>query len=58
MRFNTEEAREKFLQDKAFFESRDSYCLGETMEEAGEILKKIVEGKEQDYVGLDDVGIE
>ena len=53
MKFCTEEAKEKFLRDEAFWENNESYCLGDTLEEAGDIIKKIMEGKEQTYVGMD-----
>ena len=53
MKFRTEEAKEKFLHDEAFWENNESYCLGDTMEEAGDIIKVIMERKEQTYVGMD-----
>ena len=53
MKFATEEAKEKFLHDEAFWESNESYCLGNKLEEAGEIIKKIMERKEQSHVGMD-----
>ncbi len=45
MKFKTEEERQKFLNDEPYYENPDSYCLGNTMEEAAEILKQICEDK-------------
>ncbi len=54
MKFNTEEAREKFLHDEAFWESNESYCLGNTMKEAGKIANQIIKEKEsKENVGMD-----
>jgi len=47
MKFATEEAKEKFLRDEPFWESNESYCLGDTLEEAGRIAKQIITEKEQ-----------
>ena len=44
----TEKEREKFLKDKKFYSHRESYCFGRTLEEAGEILRCIIEDREEE----------
>ena len=46
MDFKTDEEKEKFLKDIPFYDSIDSYCLGDTLESAGKIIKVIAENKE------------
>ena len=46
MDFKTDEEKEKFLKDIPFYSSTDSYCLGETLESAGKIIRVIAENKE------------
>ena len=46
MDFKTDEEKEKFLKDIPFYDSTDSYCLGDTLESAGKIIKVIAENKE------------
>ena len=47
MKFKTEEERNKFLKDEKYFESLENYCLGNTQDEAGEIMRRIIEEKEK-----------
>lgn len=35
------EKAEKFINDVAFYESKDCFCLGNSLESAGEIIKCI-----------------
>ena len=44
MEFN-EEQRTAFLNDIPFYENNDCYCLGNSLEEAGKIVQKIVESE-------------
>lgn len=44
MKFN-EEQKTAFLKDIPFYENNDCFCLGNSLEEAGKILKQIAEGK-------------
>lgn len=45
MKFD-EVTREKFINDTPFYENEDCYCLGNTLEECGEILKIISDIKQ------------
>ncbi len=38
----TEERLKDFLEDKPFFENKECYCLGENLEDAAEIVAKII----------------
>lgn len=51
MTFRNQEDLENFLSDKKYYAGKNNYCLGETLEEAGEIFRKIVEDKAD--VGMD-----
>ena len=51
MIFINQEDLENFLSDKKYYSGRNNYCLGNTLEEAGEIFRKIVEDKKD--VGMD-----
>lgn len=42
MKFDAE-TLQMFLDDKPFFKNKDCFCLGSTLEEAGDIVSKIVE---------------
>lgn len=44
MRFVNEEALNAFLDDKPFYENNDCFCLGDTLAEAGCIVREIVKG--------------
>lgn len=41
MIFN-DETMNKFLNDVKFYENRECYCLGSTLEDAGEIIRNII----------------
>ena len=43
----TEEQKLLFLQDKPFYENDNCFCLGNSLEEAGEIVKQIVNKKKE-----------
>ena len=45
MKFIEKEDVEKFLEDEPFFKNNDCYCLGNSLEEAGEIVEIIVQGQ-------------
>ena len=45
MKFRNQNEIQDFLEDKPFYSSPDSYCLGKTMEQAGEVIRKIATGK-------------
>lgn len=47
MRFRNNEDLEKFLSDTAYYAGQDNYCLGDTLEEAGEIVGMIVKESEK-----------
>lgn len=47
MIFDTDEEKMMFLHDKPYYRNSDSYCLGNTMEEAGIIMKRIREEAER-----------
>lgn len=47
MKFNNENLQ-RFLNDKPFFENEESYCLGNTLEDAGEVVRKIMDGKKKE----------
>lgn len=51
LKLNDEELKD-FLSDKPFYKNDDCYCLGKTLEEAGEIFRKIMEGRERANVGV------
>ncbi len=42
----TPEEQEMFLKNKPFFRNKNSFCLGGTLKEAGEIFRQILFGKE------------
>lgn len=42
MKFKSEAKLQAFLEDKPFFHSTDCYCLGNTLEEAGEIVRQMM----------------
>lgn len=46
MKFKSEAELQAFLDDKPFFHSTDSYCLGNTMEEAGRVIRQMMEKSE------------
>ncbi len=50
MQFQDENEKQKFIHDEKYFGSLNSYSLGKSLEEAGEILRKITEcrGEETD----------
>jgi len=54
MKFN-DESRKLFLEDKPFYENNECFCLGNSLEEAGEIIKRIVKAKNKE--SDDDVGM-
>ena len=43
-----EEFIEKLLSDTPFYEDNEYYCLGNTLEEAGRIVRTIVERSNED----------
>lgn len=43
----TEEQKLLFLQDKPFYENDNCFCLGNSLEEAGEIVEQIVNNKKE-----------
>lgn len=47
MKVTTEQEIEMLLADKPYYSSGSSYCLGKTLTEAGEIVRRIVEDKER-----------
>lgn len=56
MKFDAE-TLQMFLEDKPFYKNNECFCLGNTMEEAGEIISQILknnmsEGRTGD-VGMD-----
>lgn len=54
MKFDSSENTEKFLNDIKFYENINCYCLGNTLEDAGEIIRKIIEEQEMtENVGMD-----
>lgn len=48
----TEKELEKYLSDKAFFKDENTFCLGHTLKEAGEIFLKVIKEREQADVGM------
>lgn len=42
MKFKNAENQEKFLRDEKYYENPEDYCLGNTLEEAGEIFRKLL----------------
>lgn len=38
---------QKFLRDEPFFVNQSAFCLGNTLDEAGDIFRKIAEEKER-----------
>ena len=58
MKFKTQKEKEDFLQDKPFYKSASSYCLGNTMEEASEIIRKIKEEAERERFGKRNVELD
>ena len=59
MKFKSEEELKMFLQDKPFYKDNESFCLGDTMAEAGAIISEIIEETERktyerkEYMGMD-----
>lgn len=55
MLFETAEEKMMFLHDEPYYKNPDSFCLGNTMDEAGKIMKKIQEDTERrdDCVEMD-----
>ncbi len=41
----------RFLNDEAYYEDSNDFCLGETLEEAGEIIRQILKEREHDSHG-------
>lgn len=55
MIFETAEEKMMFLYDKPYYRNPDSFCLGNTLDEAGEIMKTVQEEAERrnNCVGMD-----
>ncbi len=47
MLFDTPEEKMMFLHDEPYYRNPDNFCLGNTMEEAGAVMKKIQEETER-----------
>ena len=47
MLFDTSEEKMMFLQDKPYYRNPNNFCLGNTLDEAGEVMQKIIEGTER-----------
>lgn len=47
MRFSNSKTLNDFLDDKAFYKNSDCFCLGNTLAEAGVVVKKIVKAYER-----------
>ena len=45
MKFENDEDRSMFLNHQCYFKSPNNFCLGVTLEEAGEIILKIIENR-------------
>lgn len=45
LNFRDKEDLQKFLSDTPYYASLDNYCLGNTMAEAGEVVRKIADDK-------------
>lgn len=60
MNFTSKEMFEKMLRDEMFYQKKDCFCLGKTMEEAGMIIMKIVNDteKEKNSYGNRNVGVD
>ena len=59
MKFKNEAELRAFLDDKPFFHGADSYCLGNTMEEAGKIVREMLrEAKFSGKAGTDNVAMD
>lgn len=56
MKFDAE-TLQMFLKDEPFFQSKDCFCLGNSLEEAGEIISQIVNSKNCER-GTDNVGMD
>ena len=50
----TESELKKFLNEEAFFKNKSTFCLGNTLEEAGKIFLKVIEEREKTNVGMAD----
>lgn len=53
----TDEEREKFLKDEPFYKDKDSYCLGDSLQEAGEVFRKLCGAEIQRKESAADVGM-
>lgn len=42
MKFKSNEEKKNFLEDKAFYISPDSFCLGKDLKTAGNVFKELV----------------
>lgn len=59
MKFKNEAELQAFLNDKPFFHGTDSYCLGSTMEEAGEVIRQMMgEAELLRKAGTEDVAMD
>lgn len=47
MKVTSEQDIQKLIADIPFYSNKDSYCLGKTLTEAGEIIRQIVADKER-----------
>ncbi len=48
MKFRNQEDKDNFLSDKMYYAGKDNYCLGDTLEEAGMVIRKILNDKQED----------
>lgn len=56
MKFRNDDQKRKFLNDEKYYDGLDNYCLGETMEDASEIIRFIIKDKEAQDTSSDSVG--
>lgn len=55
MKFRNQEDLDNFLSDKMYYAGKDNYCLGDNLEEAGAVIREIVNDAQEGGI---DVGVD
>lgn len=59
MKFKSETELQAFLDDKPFFQNADCFCLGNSMTEAGSIIRQMIESTDKSgKAGTDNVAVD